>query len=1075
MKIYVSGGVTSKGLVLSGDYLYVRSGGTADSTVMNSGGLLFVSSGAIANANTVNSGGGVYVYSSGTANSTTVNYGGSMVVSSGGTVNSTTVDSGGSLYVCKSARADGVKILRGGYFYLSSDATITNLSLSGYGIHYVYSGGLLSSAAVGSRAFLKVSAGGSASAVTVLSGGRLYTAGGELADTVVSRGGLLLVVGDSETTTLTGGATIAGELRTTDGSTSGFLNGAGHTLKLDLTGRQTGELAFIDNLARLSDFSLSVTVSATQESGLYRLANGASGFTGSITVCGPTDSCVPLAVGGSATLGNQSYLLEVSDSALTLTVTNSGTQAAAPVSEYVPGTWSTDWIQASAYAKAHGLPIFAYYGDPTWCGFCGHMNKQFLESADFLEFARENLVLLYATPVPGKSYAGAPRAYILDADGNSLATRAGFGSGFHDNWMVWTKLQLGKADAGIYALSGSILSSYGTSAAGLAVTNPLSTYIVSATLTDARVGGGNYGYLYVQNGGVARSAAVSSGGFLSVSSGGTASGATVSSGGYVYVYSGGTAIGTIVSSAGYLRVSGGGVASSTTITSGGYVRVSSGGTANDAVITSGGWLYVYDGGTAAGTTVSSAGYLRISSGGIASSTTINSSGYVRVSSGGTANDAVITSGGWLYVYDGGKLTGRLEIASGGIVSGYTGSLVDFDISALSPDAPARIANLALVRGTPDYAITVSASQTNGTYVLAGGAANFNKTVTICSTAGVCDSLTVGKTVKLAGQDFALKLSSGTLSLTVSGTPAPLPAASVVSGDLNGDGRADVIMTITQSGHGAEGATGAWLIRNDQTAAWGDLSQRNPGWEIFGTGITDAGKATNDVYVKSSDNIIGAWVTNDSGHVTGWATVGQFDDATRILGLGDFNGDGQSDLLLRNVNGAVGCYFTSGEKLGWNYFQSLGDEWKLAAVGDFDGDGRDDVVLVHDAGFAGTWLTQADGTVAWADLDTVSDGFAVAGSGDFNGDGVDDVLLKKDTYYGAWLVQNGSVASWMGLGDLGDVTVEQIADFDGDGKDDLRIRTAAGDIGAQLVRAADILEWRYYGSVGSEWSTSLAAI
>ena len=486
-------------------------------------------------------------------------------------------------------------------------------------------------------------------------------------------------------------------------------------------------------------------------------------------------------------------------------------------------------------------------------------------------------------------------------------------------------------------------------------------------------------------------------------------------------------------------------------------------------------MYVYDGGTAAGTTVSSAGYLRISSGGIASSTTINSSGYVRVSSGGTANDAVITSGGWMYVSNGGKLTGRLEIASGGIVSAYTGSLVDFDISALSPDAPARIANLALVRGTPDYAITVSASQTNGTYVLAGGAANFNKTVTICTTAGVCDSLTIGKTVKLAGQDFALKLSSGTLSLTVSGTPAPLPAASVVSGDLNGDGRADVIMTITQSGHGAEGATGAWLIQNDQTAAWGNLSQRNPGWEIFGTGITDAGKATNDVYVKSSDNIIGAWVTNDSGHVAGWATVGQFDDATRILDLGDFNGDGQSDLLLRNVNGAVGCYFTSGEKLGWNYFQSLGDEWKLAAVGDLNGDGRDDVVLKHDAGFAGTWLTQADGTVAWADLDTVSDGFAVAGSGDFNGDGVDDVLLKKDTYYGAWLVQNGSVASWMGLGDLGDVTVEQIADFDGDGKDDLRIRTSAGDLGAQLVRAADILEWRYYGSVGSEWSTSLAAI
>ena len=49
------------------------------------------------------------------------------------------------------------------------------------------------------------------------------------------------------------------------------------------------------------------------------------------------------------------------------------------------------------------------------------------------------------------------------------------------------------------------------------------------------------------------------------------------------------------------------------------------------------------------------------------------------------------------------------------------------------------------------------------------------------------------------------------------------------------------------------------------------------------------------------------------------------------------------------------------------------------------------------------------------------------------------------------------------------------DFDADGIDDLRIRTAAGDLGAQLVKGADSLEWKYYGSVGSEWSTSLAAI
>ena len=141
----------------------------------------------------------------------------------------------------------------------------------------------------------------------------------------------------------------------------------------------------------------------------------------------------------------------------------------------------------------------------------------------------------------------------------------------------------------------------------------------------------------------------------------------------------------------------------------------------------------------------------------------------------------------------------------------------------------------------------------------------------------------------------------------------------------------------------------------------------------------------------------------------------------------------------------------------------------------NGDGRDDVVLKHDAGFAGSWLTQSDYTMAWANLDTLQNGFSIVGCGDFDGDGTDDVLLQNGGYFGAWLVEDGSVSSWMGLGDIGNVSVEQIADFDADGIDDLRIRTAAGDLGAQLVKGADTLDWKYYGSVGPEWSTSLAAI
>jgi len=324
--------------------------------------------------------------------------------------------------------------------------------------------------------------------------------------------------------------------------------------------------------------------------------------------------------------------------------------------------------------------------------------------------------------------------------------------------------------------------------------------------------------------------------------------------------------------------------------------------------------------------------------------------------------------------------------------------------------------------------------------------------------------TVSEYADLIVEDNALKLQIK--------KQAPVPAAKT-AGDLNGDGRADIVMTIDQSTHPADGATGAWLIQENQTPVWGNLSQRNAGWEIFGMGWTAAGKSANDVYVRNSDNVIGAWTTDNDGVVNGWETIGSFDPDAQIVGLGDFNGNGQTDLLLRAANGAVGCYFTNGQ--GWNYFQSLGDEWKLSAIGDLNGDGRADVVLAHDAGFAGCWLTQADGTPMWAGLDTLANGFEIIGAGDFNGDGTDDVLLKNGSYYGAWLVQNGNAVGWLGIGDLGDAAVEQIADFNADGVDDLRIRTAGGDLGALLVMGEDSLDWHYYGSVGNEWNTSLAAL
>lgn len=540
---------------------------------------------------------------------------------------------------------------------------------------------------------------------------------------------------------------------------------------------------------------------------------------------------------------------------------------------------------------------------------------------------------------------------------------------------------------------------------------------------------------------------------------------------------------------GGVMVSGGKTISSKTISgSGAVMRISSGGVATDAKVSgSGAVIHISSGGVATAATVSSDGMIFISGGGVASGITAYGgyvenfggvmtdfsqyAGFSLIGEGGSVRDLMVVEGQVAFG-SGGTVGGNILI-HGGSLSVGSGTTIDFSVADATPSGGTLINNWALIDGrdAADYTLTVKAGQADGTYTLAGGAGSFNRTLTVQSSTGErLGSLSVSESLKAGKTTYSLTKSGDNLLLGVS------TESTKARGDLDGNGISDLLMTITRPTHPHVGATGAWLIQDNHTAAWGDLSTRNSGWSLFGMGKTAAGKATDDVYIVSSDNIIGAWVTGNDGKVSGWETVGSFDDKTQILGLGDFNGNGQSDVLLRNSNGAVGCYFTGGSSAGWNYFQSLGNEWSLAAIGDFNGDGIDDVVLKHDAGFAGCWLIQEDGTAAWSDLDTLKDGFEIAGAGDFNGDGIDDVLLRSGSYYGSWLVENGNAAGWMGLGTLSDGTeLEQIGDYNGDGVDDLRIRTANGDLGAQLVMGADSLNWKYYGSVGSEWSTSLASL
>lgn len=348
-----------------------------------------------------------------------------------------------------------------------------------------------------------------------------------------------------------------------------------------------------------------------------------------------------------------------------------------------------------------------------------------------------------------------------------------------------------------------------------------------------------------------------------------------------------------------------------------------------------------------------------------------------------------------------------------------------------------------VSGVNQPSITISAAEelTAGRYLVASGFDSLS-------------SFTVdginGYTLRLQGEDVYL-------------------TRDLAPDDYDANGRPDILML-----HDI-GKLQVSLVQEDQSVILKDVADLGDGWTILGSGQSGNGENYADIYLTNGETV-GIWQLDETTGVAAWQEIQSFDSATHVLGLGDFNGDGITDLLLQNDNGAVGAYLTDGENVGWNYFQSLGSEWSIAGIGDFNHDGIDDVVLQNEkGGYAGIWQLDRNGQVSWSDLDVLNNG-QIAGTGDFNGDGFDDVLLKWGNSYGAWTVSGGNLSGWMDLGTLWDsAALEQIGDFNGDGIDDLRVRTTNGDLGAFCVLGEGNLQWNYHFSVGSEWQTNLVSI
>ena len=202
---------------------------------------------------------------------------------------------------------------------------------------------------------------------------------------------------------------------------------------------------------------------------------------------------------------------------------------------------------------------------------------------------------------------------------------------------------------------------------------------------------------------------------------------------------------------------------------------------------------VSQGGLLSGADIYDHGEVNVYEGGSAVNVRVFSSGRTTVRDSGTVSGLTVSSGGRVTVSSGGALTGKIRVESGATVSIGTGGIVNFDLSAVSPGAAARVNVLSRITGTPVYAITVSGTQAKGVYKLAGGAAKFSGTISVRNEAGdVFGELKMKKTLAVSHAAYKLKLDGEDLTLTV--VENKPPTVKKIKADITKPTSRDVVVT-----------------------------------------------------------------------------------------------------------------------------------------------------------------------------------------------------------------------------------------------------------------------------------------
>ena len=250
-----------------------------------------------------------------------------------------------------------------------------------------------------------------------------------------------------------------------------------------------------------------------------------------------------------------------------------------------------------------------------------------------------------------------------------------------------------------------------------------------------------------------------------------------------------------------------------------------------------------------------------------------------------------------------------------------------------------------------------------------------------------------------------------------------------------------------------------------------LASLNPYWSIAGIGDFD-GNGQQDILWRNTAGQDGIWFMNGSQPVSEQFTGTATTDWT-VAGLGDFNGDGKSDILWRDAaTNQYAVWLMNGSTVSSaQLLPGPTPDWSVAGVGDFNGDGKADILWRNTSGQDAIWNMNGVTPTSKAFTTSVTTDWSVAGVSDFNGDGKADILWRNVNGQDAIWNMNGSIqltAQYTNSATT-DWHVAGVTDFNHDNHPDILWQNASGQLAIWEMNNATVLPTsKIVGAATPDW-------